>query len=154
MVPVVRARDFLPRAKDCMHPRLRYVIGTGVILSMQRQARRFLAQAAEPRDVQHRVLRELAALNSESRFGRLHGFETIRTPGDLRRQVPIAGYAYYQPWIDEVRQGKTEALLGPRNRLLMFALTSGTTGDTKFLPVTRRFLADYRRGWKIWSIRA
>ena len=137
-----------------MHPGLRYVIGTGVILSMRRQARRFLAQAAQPRQVQQRVLRELVALNAESRFGREHGFESVRMAGDLRRQVPIAGYDYYQPWIDEVRQGRTEALLGPRNRLLMFALTSGTTGDTKFLPVTRRFLADYRRGWRIWSIRA
>jgi hypothetical protein len=136
-----------------MHPRLRYVIGTGVILSMKRHARRFLAQLSEPRAVQQRLLSDLVALNSESEFGRLHGLNKVRTPGDLRRQVPVTNYAYYEPWIEKVKQGRREALLGRRNTLLMFALTSGTTGHAKFLPVTERFLADYRRGWKIWSIR-
>jgi hypothetical protein len=36
----------------------------------------------------------------------------------------------------------------------MFTLTSGTTADSKFIPITARFLSDYRRGWTIWGIRA
>ena len=137
-----------------MHPRLRYIIGQGVIFSMERQARRFLAQLETPRTVQQRVLRELVALNAESRFGRQHRLSGIRTAEDLRQRIPVAGYEFYQPWIEEAKQGRPDAILGPRNKLLMFAMSSGTTAEAKFVPVTRRFLADYRRSWKIWSIRA
>jgi hypothetical protein len=36
----------------------------------------------------------------------------------------------------------------------MFALTSGTTSSSKFIPITRRFLDDYRRGWQWWGSQA
>lgn len=137
-----------------MDPRLRYVIGSGVIWSMKRQARRFLARLADPRTAQHEVLRDLISLNGGSRFSREHGLEEVRTPAELRKRIPITDYAYHLPWIEQLKQGDPAALLGERNRLLMFALTSGTTAATKFLPVTERFLADYRRGWKTWSILA
>ena len=35
----------------------------------------------------------------------------------------------------------------------MFALTSGTTATRKFIPVTDRYLADYKRGWNIWGLK-
>ena len=35
----------------------------------------------------------------------------------------------------------------------MFALTSGTTASRKYIPVTSRYLADYRRGWNLWGLR-
>ncbi len=34
----------------------------------------------------------------------------------------------------------------------MFAVTSGTTADSKLIPVTTRFLDDYRQGWQRWGI--
>lgn len=58
------------------------------------------------------------------------------------------------PYIERLKLGEHRALLGPRNRLLMFALTSGTTSSTKFIPITRQFFRDYRRGWQIWGIQA
>jgi hypothetical protein len=36
----------------------------------------------------------------------------------------------------------------------MFALTSGTTAARKTIPVTPQYLADYRRGWNMWGLRA
>jgi hypothetical protein len=121
---------------------------------MRRQARRFLEQLDDPRTVQQTVLQDLLALNADSDFARKHGFRDIRTVDDFRRRLPVADYDAFQPYIERVKQGETGALLGSRNRLLMFALSSGTTGASKFLPITRRFLDDYRRGWRIWSIRA
>jgi hypothetical protein len=53
-----------------------------------------------------------------------------------------------------VKQGQTRALLGSGNELLMFALTSGTTSESKFIPVTKPFLEAYRRGWQVWGITA
>jgi len=33
----------------------------------------------------------------------------------------------------------------------MFALTSGTTGRAKHIPITESFIKSYRRGWNIWG---
>jgi hypothetical protein len=113
-----------------------------------------LALLGEPRAAQQSVLRDLLKLNADSDFGRTHGFSEIRTVADFRRRLPIADYDAFEPYIERVKRGETGALLGNRNRLMMFALTSGTTAAAKFLPITRRFFDDYRRGWRIWSIHA
>lgn len=34
----------------------------------------------------------------------------------------------------------------------MLAVTSGTTGDPKYIPVTNHFLREYRRGWNVWGL--
>jgi hypothetical protein len=36
----------------------------------------------------------------------------------------------------------------------MFALTSGTTAQPKYIPITPRVLADCRAGWNIWGLKA
>src|SRR5262245_42235898 len=110
-----------------MHPRLRYFGGAVIRYRMRRLAGQFLAHVADPRAAQLRVLRDLLALNAGSDFARQHGFGDIRTSADFRRRLPIADYEYFRPFVERVKQGELSALLGPRNRLLMFALTSGTT---------------------------
>src|SRR5262245_21770755 len=137
-----------------MHSRLHYLAGAGIRFGMRRAATRFLRQLERPRDVQHAVLRKLIALNADSEFSRRHALSNIRTPSDFRQRLPVSEYSFFQPWIERMKNGETGALLGSRNRLLMLALTSGTTAGAKFLPITERFFADYRREWKIWSVRA
>ena len=78
----------------------------------------------------------------------------MRTVSQFRRRLPVADYEYFRPYIDEVKAGRTDSLLGAKNRLLMFSLTSGTTAQSKYIPITERFLADYRSGWQIWGIQA
>ena len=136
-----------------MHPKLRYYGGAIVRYRMRRQAERFVALTAVPRETQQRVLRELLDLNAGSEFALRHRLAEIRSPADFRRNVPVADFEYYRPYVERLKQGELGALLGRRNQLLMFALTSGTTAETKFVPITRRFLDDYRRGWTVWAIR-
>src|SRR5262249_35737375 len=62
-------------------------------------------------------------------------------------------YEYFQSYINQMKRGRFEALVHAPT-VHMFALTSGTTASRKFIPVTPQYLADYRRGWTIWGIRA
>jgi len=137
-----------------MHPRLRFVGGALTRFKMRREAARFMKQVQNGREVQAHLLRDLLTLNAGSEFARQHGFAEIHNSADFRRRLPITDYESFRPFIDRVRNGHLSALLGPANPLLMFALTSGTTSDTKHIPITKRFLDDYRRGWKVWGIRA
>lgn len=130
-----------------------HTIGKLIAWPIRRRIRAFDRECREPQRVQEELLRSLVALHADTQFGRDHGLDRIKTVADFRRQVPIAPYEYYQPYIEKVQRGDTRALLTDAT-VHMFALTSGTTASRKFIPVTPRYLADYRRGWNLWGLRA
>jgi len=113
--------------------------------------RRFDRAARDPRQVQEQVLLAKVAANADSDFGRRHDFTHIDSVEDFRRRVPLGAYEYLRPYIDRVRRGDARALFGPAEQVLMFALTSGTTDEPKYIPITERFLQEYRTGWYIWG---
>jgi hypothetical protein len=112
----------------------------------------FEAATHQPREVQEALRRDILEHQAATAFGRDHRFDTIHTLEDFRRQVPVAGYEYVEPYIARVRRSETAALLADP-RVHMFALTSGTTAGRKFIPVTQQYLDDYRRGWNIWGLK-
>ena len=93
-------------------------------------------------------------------FGRDHGFDALaglrgeRLLAEFRRRVPVADYAAHAPYIERVVAGETTALFRPGERVRMFALTSGTTDERKFLPVTDRVIRRHRDGWMLWGLSA
>ncbi|HUU43439.1 MAG TPA: GH3 auxin-responsive promoter family protein, partial [Planctomycetota bacterium] len=116
-----------------------------------RRYRRFLRHARNPREVQRDVLLDKIRRCRDSRFGREHGFDDIRTVDDFRRRLPLSTWEDYLPWIEALKHGDVRACFGPGERVLMFALTSGTHAEPKSIPVTRTFLDEYRVGWHVWG---
>lgn len=131
---------------------LRAIVGAIPRASVRRELRRFVRATRDCRGTQHRVLGELLALNGESDFSRQHGLDRARSVEEFRSRFPVSDYEVFRPAIEELKRGRHQALLGPTNRLLMFSLSSGTTSQSKYIPITQRFLDDYRRGWQIWGI--
>jgi hypothetical protein len=132
---------------------LRKVVGKIAALPVRRHLAAFEAATQQPREVQEALLRRLLAYHANTDFGQEHHFAAIRTIADFRRQLPVAGYEYFEPYLARVRRGDFRALLADQC-VHMFALTSGTTAARKFIPVTPQYLADYRRGWNMWGLRA
>jgi hypothetical protein len=116
--------------------------------------RQFLEACRDCAATQREALRRILTLNAGSQFSRDYRLAPEMSVEEFRRSFPISEYERFAPYIDRIRAGETSALLGPENELLMFALSSGTTTESKYIPVTRPFLNDYRRGWKIWGIGA
>ncbi|MEE8170632.1 MAG: GH3 auxin-responsive promoter family protein, partial [Phycisphaerae bacterium] len=112
---------------------------------------RFVRAAHDAVAVQERQWRSHVRRHATSDFGRQNGFDRIASYDDFRRALPVADYRAFAPAIERMRRGEFRALLGPRQRVLMFALTSGTTAEPKYIPVTDEFLRAYRRGWNIWG---
>ena len=138
------------RAKD----RLRAFAGSLFRARLRKQSKRFLNAAGDCRKTQHEVLQRLLRLNAESRFSQERGLTSMLTPIEFRARLPISDYEHFRPYIERLKIGDTQALLGPHNKLLMFTLSSGTTSDSKYIPITQQFLDDYRRGWQTWGIHA
>jgi len=59
-------------------------------------------------------------------------------------EYPVAGYNDFQPWIERVMDGDSAALLAEEP--ITWAMTRGTTGDSKIIPVTPRHLDHIVRG--------
>jgi hypothetical protein len=127
------------------------VVGKTVAFPVRRRLAQFEAATHRPREVQEALLKGILAHQAATAFGRDHRFDTVRTPDDFRRQIPVAGYDYVEPYIDRVRKGETTALVA--DRVHMFALTSGTTASRKYIPVTDQYLDDYKRGWNLWGLK-
>jgi hypothetical protein len=129
-------------------------IARGLLWHHSQKLERFKQQLASAPHVQHQVLFEKIRRCQFSQFGRDHGFSSIRSLKDFRSQVPIAGHEYIDPYVQQVVEGNATALFATWDKVLMFAQTSGTTGKSKFIPITRSALRDFKRGWQLWGIRA
>lgn len=119
-----------------------------------RQLQRFLRAHERTAEIQQSLLRELTAAHAATAFGRDHGLGKVATFADFRAAVPVCGYERLRPYMDRVLAGDVAALLPAGERVMMFSMTSGTTGKPKFIPVTQRFLQTIRQGWNTWGVRA
>jgi hypothetical protein len=126
--------------------------GRLVSYPIRRKLRRFAVECENPEPVQTQLLFDILRNQTDTAFGRDHGFESIHSLADYQRQVPIAPYEHVAPYIERVQKGETRALLADP-RVLMFALTSGTTASRKLIPVTDAYLKAYRRGWNMWGMK-
>ena len=127
-------------------------LGRVLTAPVRRKLRHFEAACQDPEAVQSALLQHILQKQTDTGFGRDHQFGTIRTIADYRKNVPVAPYEYVAPYIERVTKGDTRALLADK-RVLMFALTSGTTANRKLIPVTDDYLAAYRRGWNMWGVK-
>ena len=66
--------------------------------------------------------------------------------------MPVADYEYYRPYAERAQRGEVRAMFGPETRLLMFSVTSGTTSEPKYIPITNHFFQEYRKSWNLWGL--
>lgn len=123
-------------------------------LHARRVLGRFLRATEQATALQERLLFDKIRRNADSAYGCGHGFASIRTYEDFVQQVPVSTYDDLAPYVRRVMAGQTHAMFGGRQRVLMFAMTSGTTDQPKYIPVTDRFLTEYRRGWNAFGVKA
>ena len=127
-------------------------LGRLLTYPVRRQLRQFEVACQHPEAVQTALLLDILRKQTDTQFGRDHKFAAITNVTNYRTNVPIAPYEYVAPYIEKVQKGDTRALLTD-SRVLMFALTSGTTASRKLIPVTDEYLAAYRRGWNMWGVK-
>lgn len=132
--------------------KLRSKVGSLFRRKLMRGRERFLSSVhASCRELQHATLQRLLHLNAGSQFSRDYGLKPGLTVEEFRSRIPVSDYTLVEPYIERMKTGDHGALLGAGNRLLMYAVTSGTTAQSKLIPVTRQFVEDYRRSWQTWG---
>lgn len=136
-----------------LRQRIRSAIGGIVRRRLMRSRNRFLDNAYQRcEEVQEETLKRILKLNCDSEFSVQYGLDAGLSVAQFQRRFPVSDYETFRPAIDKMLNGHHQALLGKSNKLLMYALTSGTTSKAKHIPITRQFVKDYRRGWQHWGI--
>jgi hypothetical protein len=133
---------------------LRFLGGHFIRQQMRQRVRSFRNSVQQCRETQARTLQRILRLNGESEFSRERGLTEGLSVAEFRRRVPVSDFETVRAEVERLKTGDYQCLLGRKNPLLMFALSSGTTGESKYIPITAEFLKDYRRGWNLWGIAA
>jgi hypothetical protein len=107
--------------------------------------RRRQLSRTKPAQIQEKLLARLVHKARQTRFGRDHHFDTIRSVADFQRRVPLRTYEVL--WDEYLRDCYPifEDLTWP-GRIPFIALSSGTTrGQTKYIPVSAEMIASNRK---------
>lgn len=109
---------------------------------------RFHARRHRVRDTQRRVLLDVLRRAANSDYGRQYRFESIRSPGEYRRRVPLVEYEDIAERIRRISRGQQGVLT--EEPVTMMEPTSGSTAATKYVPYTASLLAQFRRAVGAW----
>ncbi len=123
----------------------------GMIINFmtRKSAARFEAATQNPQQVQEEKLLDMVRTNAGTDYGRRHGFDRIKSVKDYQTQVPVVTYDDIKSDMDRLVSGESNIFTAEAP--IMFAQTSGTTGDPKYVPVTPtckgREHSDVMRTW-------
>lgn len=88
-----------------------------------------------PSEVQFDTFTNLLNKAKDTEYGRIYGFDSIKSIDDFQNRIPILDYEGIKSYIDRLRQGE-QNLLWPTD-IKWFAKSSGTTQNkSKFIPVS------------------
>jgi hypothetical protein len=94
-----------------------------------------------PSEVQQETLLKLLSKAKNTAVGRKYDFNSISSISEFKNRVPIQEYKDIEPTINQLKRG-VQNLTWP-TEIKWFAKSSGTTtGNSKFIPVSRESLAD------------
>lgn len=88
-----------------------------------------------PIETQNGVLFSQLYFAENTDYGKIHGFCSISSYEDFRKNVPIVTYEDFEPYIEQARQGQKDVFWP--GYVKNFAKSSGTTNaKSKFIPIT------------------
>lgn len=100
------------------------------------------------RTVQRDYLMRLLRNNADTVYGKKYHFADIRHYEEFSEKVPLTVYEDYEPYIEQAAAGSKRILTA--EDILLFELTSGSSGGKKLIPYTRSLKAEFQRGIRPW----
>ncbi|MDR1566260.1 MAG: GH3 auxin-responsive promoter family protein [Treponema sp.] len=108
------------------------------------------------KETQEAVLRDLLETSRNTVYGKEHHFEEILKAEKAeelfelyRKNVPINDYEEIRPYVERHKSGESGVLFPGKPK--MYATTSGTTKEPKWIPITERYYQEvYKKMNQIW----
>jgi hypothetical protein len=119
---------------------------------VRREWTRWNHVTATPQEAQDKLLQKIISRNRGTRFGHDHRFDAIRSLAEYRAQVVVRDYERLRSYVERAENGEANVLT--KEPVMMFAMTSGSTGQPKLIPVTQTSRRNHRRITRFWYHRA
>ena len=74
--------------------------------------------------------------NADTEYGKLYNFADIKTAEDFIRTHPLTRYSHFKPYVERMMAGETMILT--KDKPVVFAVTSGTSGTGSIIPMVRK----------------
>jgi hypothetical protein len=113
------------------------------------RARSFEKAANDPIKAQERALLKYLSRNRRTEYGRKYDFSAIKSIKDFRSRVPLSDYTAIKPYIERMKKGESGILTS--DKVTFFGITSGSTGEPKFIPVTKYFQGRKADLMNVWA---
>ncbi|MBD0286172.1 MAG: GH3 auxin-responsive promoter family protein [Flavisolibacter sp.] len=94
----------------------------------------------DPLGEQQKVFHYLIKQGKRTLFGRHHSFNAITDYESFKQRVPLRTYEDFLPYIQRIQKGEKDILW--KGVPKFFGKSSGTTSNTKFIPVTKASLVN------------
>jgi len=101
-----------------------------------------------PMATQEQLALRLLRQNEATAYGQAHDFRKVKSFSGFQKRVPIAGYDALAPYIQRALHGEPNQLTAERP--VLFTTTSGTTGASKYIPVTPSSKALKSKLMRVW----
>lgn len=123
------------------------VIDTMLWIAGGWQAHRLKNSSLDPRYSAERTLRDILGISKDTVYGKEHHFAEIlaaTTSGEFfkmyQRFVPVNDFEALRPYVERHKNGEQNILFPGKPD--MYATTSGTTSEPKWVPMTHKYLKD------------
>ncbi|GAA6615912.1 GH3 auxin-responsive promoter family protein [Scytonema sp. NUACC26] len=103
----------------------------------ERAKENFVKKTRQVDAVQEQFLYKLLQAHKDTELGRKYGLKDIKTIDQFQQRVPILPYSGYEVYVDRIAKGEKNVLTP--DPVVYLNTTSGSTGNQKLIPVTKRF---------------
>ncbi len=122
---------------------------TGILIAQLIYRLPFEYSLSDPMKYQYKLLMKIIHENKYTEYGIQHKFSQITSALDYIKQVPIQDYEDLRPFIET--QERTKAPCLTQEQPQYYAMTSGTTGVPKHIPVLTKTIRQYQRALAIFA---
>ena len=110
----------------------------------------------DPRKSSEKTLRGILEYAKDSEYGKEHNFAEILKADSAEelfrryaQNVPINDYEDLRPYVEKHKNGQADVLFP--GKPVLYATTSGTTSEPKWIPITKEYLSNvYGKMTKVW----
>lgn len=93
-------------------------------------------------NVQEKLMLQILHDNSDTEYGKKHGFNQIQSVSDYQAKVPLTEYEDYKEYIERMVDKGEEGLI-TAYPIRYYTLSSGTTGEIKKIPLTEKWMDSF-----------
>lgn len=104
---------------------------------------------SKPMKYQRRLLQRIINENMNTEYGQQYDFNKINSYMEFSKYMPIQDYEDLRPFIERQKQTKMPCLT--KEQPHYYALTSGTTGKPKYIPVVANTIMQHKRSLAIYA---